>query len=35
MGIRAGAPRQVREDVRNGKVSEDAALSVYGQARQI
>ena len=25
---------QVREDVRNGKVSEEAARSVYGQARQ-
>ena len=25
---------EVREDVRNGKVSEEAARSVYGQARQ-
>jgi N-methylhydantoinase B len=30
-----GRPAEhVREDVRNGKVSEEAARSVYGQARQ-
>jgi N-methylhydantoinase B len=30
-----GRPAEhVREDVRNGKVSEEAAHSVYGQARQ-
>ena len=35
MAIRAARPaEQVREDVRNGKVSEEAARSVYGQAEQ-
>ena len=35
MAIRTGGPPEhVREDVRNGKVSEEAARSVYGQARQ-
>ena len=31
---RGRSAEQVREDVRNGKVGEDAARSVYGQARQ-
>ncbi len=31
---RGRSAEHVREDVRNGKVGEDAARSVYGQARQ-